>query len=52
MSRMFDIKLDIENINIKQYALNQSDSHSFEYKHQILLPVQMKDQDSGLGVNT
>ena len=52
MSRMFDIKLDLENINITQCELNQSDSHSFEYRHQILFPVQMKDQDSDLWVNT
>jgi hypothetical protein len=43
MSRMFDIKSDLENVNIKQRELNQSDSHSFEYGHQILLPVQMND---------
>jgi hypothetical protein len=49
---MVDIKLDLENINIKQCELNQSDSPSFEYRHQILPSVQMKDQDSGLGVST
>jgi hypothetical protein len=46
-SRMVDIKLDLENINIKQCELNQFDSSSFEYWHQILPSVQMKDQDSG-----
>jgi hypothetical protein len=51
-SRMVDIKLDHDNINIKQRELNQSDSPSSEYRHQILPSVQMKDQDSGRRVNT
>jgi hypothetical protein len=49
-SRMTDIKLELENINIKQCELNQSDSPSFEYRHQIL--PSMSDQDSGLVINT
>jgi len=49
-SRMIDIKLDLDNINIKQCELNQSDSTSFEYRHHIL--PSMRDQVSGLVINT
>jgi hypothetical protein len=51
-SRIVDIELYLESINIKRCGLQQSDSPCFEYRHQISPSVQLTDQFRGLRVNT